>query len=98
MLSSRPAQLTTDTPYFPTKTPGRALSNRPENAHAGALSVNFKGKHANGVPRTPFQPASTREFLFMELNKENTNYSMMQNVRKGSKIKNLVLQLLQLVF
>ena len=65
MLSSRPVQLTTDAPYLVTKTPGRALSNRGENVHAGALSVkNLKGKNANGVSRTPFQPASTREFFF----------------------------------
>jgi len=59
MLSSRPVQLTTDAPYSMTKTPGRALANRGENVHAGALSVNPKGKNANGMPRTPFQPAST---------------------------------------
>jgi len=64
MLSSRPVQLTTGAPYLPTKTPGRALAYRGENAHAGSLTVNPKGKNANGVPRTPFQPASTREFFF----------------------------------
>jgi len=52
-----PVQLTTNAPYFTTKTPGRALEHRGENAHAGSLSVNLnKGK--NGVPLTPFQPAS----------------------------------------
>ncbi|KAF8802726.1 hypothetical protein BYT27DRAFT_7145861 [Phlegmacium glaucopus] len=56
MLSSRPVQLTTDAPYFPTKTPGRALGNRAENAHLGTLTMNPKGK----MPRTPFQPASTQ--------------------------------------
>ena len=63
MLSSRPVQLATDAPYFMTKTPGRALANRGENVHAGALSVNPKAKTAKGVPRTPFQPASTGELF-----------------------------------
>jgi hypothetical protein len=52
MLSSHPVQLT-DVPHVMTKTPGRALANRGENL--------VKGKNTNGVPRTPFQPASARE-------------------------------------
>ncbi|KAF8149410.1 hypothetical protein B0H34DRAFT_679211 [Crassisporium funariophilum] len=60
MLSSRPVQLTTDGSYFPAKTPGRGLANRIENAHAGAMTMNPKGKNANAVPRTPFQPSSVQ--------------------------------------
>lgn len=59
MLSSRPVQLTTDASHVTTKTPGRVLANRGENVHAGALTVNPRGKNA---PRTPFQPASTGGF------------------------------------
>ena len=59
MLSSHAVQLT-DVPFSMTKTPGRALANRGENV--GALQA--KGKNINGVPRTPFQPASARESLF----------------------------------
>ncbi|KAF8907923.1 hypothetical protein CPB84DRAFT_1959466 [Gymnopilus junonius] len=63
MLSSRPLQLTTDAPYFSTKTPGRGLKNRAENAYPGMgmpMTVNGKGKNANKAPRTPFQPASAQ--------------------------------------
>lgn len=63
MLSSHP----TDVPYFTTKTPGRALANRSENL--GALPV--KGKN-NGVPRTPFQPASAGESLLSVANNANS--------------------------
>lgn len=60
MLSARASQLNTDSAYFPTKTPGRNLKNRIENAgRPGAMTVNGKGK--NGVSRTPFHPASTRK-------------------------------------
>ncbi|EDR11639.1 uncharacterized protein LACBIDRAFT_314063 [Laccaria bicolor S238N-H82] len=52
MLSSRPAQLSTDAPYFPTKTPGCGLKNRAENAiHPGAKTVLGGGKHL-GTPLT----------------------------------------------
>lgn len=66
MLSSRPVQLPTDGAYFPAKTPGRALKNRAENAHAGAATINGKGKHATATafPKTPFQAASARESCF----------------------------------
>ena len=58
MLSSLPVQLSTDAPYFPTKTPGRGLKNRAENAiHPGAKTVLGGGKHLG----TPFQPSTIRE-------------------------------------
>ncbi|KDR67807.1 hypothetical protein GALMADRAFT_146820 [Galerina marginata CBS 339.88] len=63
MLSSRPLQLNTDGAYFPTKTPGRGLKNRAENAHAGmgaTMTVQGKGKNAGMPPRTPFQPSSAQ--------------------------------------
>ena len=63
MLSSRPIQLSTDGAYFPTKTPGRGLKNRAENAHIGtgiAMTVNGKGK-IGVAPKTPFQLSSVRE-------------------------------------
>lgn len=66
MLSSRPIQLNSDGVHFPTRTPGRALKNRAENAYAGmgsAMAVQGKGKNANMPPKTPFQPASARKFL-----------------------------------
>ncbi|KAF8953995.1 hypothetical protein BDZ97DRAFT_552337 [Flammula alnicola] len=69
MLNSRPVQLATDGAYFPTKTPGRGLKNRIENAHAGggvAVTVNGKGKNVNVAPRTPFQPASVQPHKFKD--------------------------------
>ncbi|KJA18350.1 hypothetical protein HYPSUDRAFT_69995 [Hypholoma sublateritium FD-334 SS-4] len=64
MLSSRPVQLPADGAYFPTKTPGRALKNRAENAHAGAATINGKlGKHATAAtafPKTPFQASAAK--------------------------------------
>ncbi len=78
MLSSRPAQLPTDGAHFPARTPGRALKNRAENAHAGgaAATINGKlGKHAvlagaaPAFPKTPFQASAASEccsfFLFL---------------------------------
>jgi len=64
MLSSRPIHLHGDGPQFPTKTPGRGLKNRAENAYAGggiAMTIHGKGKNAM-APKTPFQPSSVREF------------------------------------
>ncbi|KAF9553902.1 hypothetical protein CPC08DRAFT_822034 [Agrocybe pediades] len=69
MLSSRPVQLNTDGVYHPTRTPGRGLKNRAENAYAGmgsAMTVNGKGKNANMPPRTPFQPASAQPKKFKD--------------------------------
>ncbi|KAF9526855.1 hypothetical protein CPB83DRAFT_895707 [Crepidotus variabilis] len=59
MLSSRPIHLE-DGPYFPTKTPGRGLKNRAENAHAGGVPMTIHGKGKNVAPKTPFQPSSVQ--------------------------------------
>ena len=84
MLSSHP----TDIPHFVTKTPGRALANRGENL----VALPVKGKNTNGVPRTPFQPASARE-CFPVVYKANSDCSTMQCIIKWSKIKKLAQQL-----
>ncbi|PPQ80204.1 hypothetical protein CVT25_003557 [Psilocybe cyanescens] len=56
MLSSRPVQFPMDGVSYPTRTPGRALKARSENAHA--MTVNGKGR--NVAPKTPFHPASAQ--------------------------------------
>lgn len=63
MLSSRPVALNPDAQFYGARTPGRALKGRVENAiHPGAVTVNGKGKTA--VSRTPFHPATLREYRY----------------------------------
>lgn len=59
MLSARAVRNNTDGPAFPTKTPGRDLNSRFENANALATTVHRKGKNVL-FPKTPLHPSSAR--------------------------------------
>lgn len=72
MLSSRPIHLPSDGTLMSTKTPGRGLKTRAENAYAGAGGpITVAGKslgpgkniNVNALPKTPFQKSSAREYF-----------------------------------